>query len=102
MSILQIQVKDDEGYSISSDPTQLCFCNESENSCGKATQSRSIHPGQQVMVSVVAIDQSGLAIPTLIHTKVSSGNLSERISYETGSNCTSRKFSITTQTFTTN
>ena len=96
MSILQIQVKDDEGYSISSDPTQLCFCNESENSCGKATQSRSIHPGQQVMVSVVAIDQSGLAIPTLIHTKVSSGNLSERISYETGSNCTSRKFSITT------
>ena len=94
MSILQIH-KDNVGYSISSDPTQLCFCDKSEKSCGEAKQSRSIYPGQQVMVSVLAIDQSGLAISTLIHTKVYTGNMSETISYETGSNCTSRNFSIT-------
>ena len=27
MSILQVRTKDDVGHSISSDPTQLCFCN---------------------------------------------------------------------------
>ena len=46
------------------------------------------------MVSVVAVDQSGLAIPTLIHTKIYSGNTSETISYETEENCTSRNYSI--------
>ena len=92
-NILQIH-KDNVGYSISSDPTQLCFCDKSEksNCCEKAKQSRSILPGQQVMVSVLAIDQSGSTISTLIHTKVYTGNLSETISYETGSNCTSRNF----------
>ena len=82
------------GYSISSDPTQLCFCDMSELSCGKISQSRSIFPGQQVVVSVVAVDQSGLAIPTFIHTKIYSGNTSETISYETEENCTSRNYSI--------
>ena len=51
-------------------------------------------------MSVVAIDQSGLAIPTLIHTIVHSGHnltVSEIISYETGGNCTSRNYSVTTK-----
>ena len=37
------------------------------------TRSRRIYPGQQVEVSVVAIDQLGSAIPTLIHITVLSG-----------------------------
>ena len=63
-------------------------------------QSRSIYPGQLVAVSVVAIDQSGLAIPTLIHTQVHSGHnltVSEIISYETEGNCTNRNYSVTTK-----
>ena len=63
-----------------------------------ATQSRSIYPGQQIEVSVVAIDQSNSAIPALIHTTVRSGHnltVSETISYETGENCTSRNHSVT-------
>ena len=98
MSIFQAQRKDDLCHSISSDPTQLCFCNMSEHSCGEVTQSRSIYPGQQVVVSVVAIDQSGSAISTLIHTNIRFGQnltVSETISYQTGSNCTSRNYSIT-------
>ena len=98
VSILQIQNKDDMGYSISSDPTQVCFCNMSGLSCSNTTTSRSIYPGQQVVVSVVAIDQSGLAIPTFIHTNVRLGHnltLLETISYETGSNCTSRNYTVT-------
>ena len=88
----------DKGHSISSDPTQLCFCNKSKLNCTETTQSRSIYPGQQVEVSVVAIDQSHLPIPALIHTTVRSGNNligSETISYETGENCTSRNYSVT-------
>ena len=88
----------DKGHSISSDPTQLCFCNKSKLNCTETTQSRSIYPGQQVEVSVVAIDQSHLPIPALIHTTVHSGNnliMSETISYETGENCTSRNYSVT-------
>ena len=88
----------DKGHSISSDPTQLCFCNTSKLNCTETTQSRSIYPGQQVEVSVVAIDQSHLPIPALIHTTVRSGNnliMSETISYETGNNCTSRNYSVT-------
>ena len=102
MSVLQIQNKDDMGYSISSDPTQLCFCNMSGLSCSNTTSSRSIYPGQEVVVSVVAIDQSGLAIPTLIHTNVRLGHnltLLETISYETQSNCTSRNYSVTPKSF---
>ena len=95
MSILQVHHKDDVGYSITSDPTRLCFCNASQWNCRKVSQSRNIYPGQQVAVSVVAIDQSGSAIPTLIHTEVHSGNISEMISYETGRICTSRNYSVT-------
>ena len=100
MSILQ--GSDDKGPSISSDPTLLCFCNKSEWNCKEATQSRSIYPGQQIEVSVVAIDQSNLAIPALIHTTVRSGHnltVSETISYETGENCTSRNHSVTPKNF---
>ena len=96
MSILQ--GNNGKGHSISSDPTQLCFCNKSKPNCTETTQSRRIYPGQQVEVSVVAIDQSYLPIPALIHSTVRSGNnliMSETISYETGDNCTSRNYSAT-------
>ena len=92
-----IHSKEDTSHSISSDPTQLCFCNASEQNCRETTQSRNIYPGQQVAVSVVAIDQSCLAIPTVIHSSIrSSHNLtvSEIISYETESYCTSRNYSL--------
>ena len=55
-SILQVHHEHDVGYSISSDPAQLCFCKMSELSCGEVSQSRSIYPGQQAEVSVVAVD----------------------------------------------
>ena len=93
-----IQGNGDKAYTISSHPTQLCFCNNSKLNCTGLSQSRSIYPGQQVEVSVVAIDQSNLAIPALIHTTVRSGHnltVSETISYETGENCTSRNYSVT-------
>ena len=63
-----LQGHGDKGHSISSDPTQLCFCNMSKLNCTETTQSRRIYPGQQVEVSVVAIDQSGSTIPALIFT----------------------------------
>ena len=91
-----LQGHSDKGYSISSDPIQLRFCNRSEWNCTETTQLRSIYPGQQVEVSVVAIDQSGSAIPALIHTAVLSGqilNIAETISYEIGENCNSRNYS---------
>ena len=93
-----LQENGDKVHSISSYPTQLCFCNRSKLNCTETTRSRSIYPGQQVEVSVVAIDQSGSTIPALIHTAVRSGDnliMSETISYETGENCTSRNYSVT-------
>ena len=95
MSILQ---ENDMGHSISSNPSQLCFCNTSKQNCRETTQSRSIYPGQQVEVSVIAIDQSGSAIPTLTHIKRPSGNdinSSEIISYNTGENCVTKNYSVT-------
>ena len=80
MSILYVGREDN-----TSDPSQLCFCNTSELNCREVIQSRSIFPGQQVAVSVVAIDQSGLAIPTFIHIQIHSAHnltVSEIISYE--------------------
>ena len=38
MSTLQTQNKDDMGYSTLSDPTQLCFCNMSGQSCSDITK----------------------------------------------------------------
>ena len=98
MSISHVQRKDNTGHSISSDPSQLCFCNTTGLNCEEVLQSRHIYPGQHVAVSVVAIDQSGSAIPTLIHTNIHSGHnltVSEIISYETGGNCTNRNYSVT-------
>ena len=92
-----LQENGDKSHSISSDPTQLCFCNMSKPNCTETTQSRRIYPGQQVEVSVVAIDQSGSTIPVLIHTAVRSGDnliMSETISYETGESCTNRNYSL--------
>ena len=99
MSILR--GNDDTSHSISSDPTQLCFCNKNQINCTELSQSRSIYPGQQVEVSVIAIDQSGSAIPALINATIHSGhilNVSETISYGTGGNCTSRNYFITPKT----
>ena len=93
-----LQGHGDKSHSISSDPTQLCFCNKSKPNCTETTQSRRIYPGQQVEVFVVAIDQSGSTVPALIHTTVRSGDnltVSETISYDTGENCTSRNYSVT-------
>ena len=94
MSILQ---ENEMGHSISSNPSQLCFCNTSNQNCRETTQSRNIYPGQQVEVSVIAIDQSGSAIPTLTHIKRSSGNdinSSQIISYNTGENCVAKNYSV--------
>ena len=88
----------DKGHSISSDPTQLCFCNMSQLNCTGLSQSRSIYPGQHFEISVGAIDQSGSAIPALIHITIHTGdNLTgvKTISYETENNCTSRNYSVT-------
>ena len=88
----------DKDHSISSDPTQLCYCNMGKLNCAEKTWSRSIYPGQQVEVSVVATDQLNLTISVLIHTAVRSGHnltVSETISYETRENCTSRNYSVT-------
>ena len=93
-----LQGHGDKSHSISSDPTQLCFCNMSKPNCTETTQSRRIYPGQQVEVFVVAIDQSGSTVPALIHTTVRSGinlTVSETISYETGEIYTSRNYSVT-------
>ena len=87
--------KDYKEHSISSEPTQLCFCNKSKLNCTELRQSRNIFPGQSVEVSAIAIDQSGSAIPTIIHSTIHSLNVSETISYRTGENCTQRKYSIT-------
>jgi len=82
--------------SISSDPTQLCFCSKNDQNCTDAIQTESIYPGQHIEVSVVAVDQSDVAIPTLVHVNVHSGkdhNVTEIITYEAEGNCTSRKYS---------
>ena len=89
-----IHSKDDKEHSISSEPTQLCFCNKSKLNCTELTQSKNIFPGQSIEVSAIAIDQSGSAIPTLIHSTINPLNVSETISYLTGENCTQRKYSI--------
>ena len=89
------QENDKMDHSISSDPTQLCFCNMSKVNCSVLSQPKNIYPGQWFEVSAVAIDQSGSAVPALIHTKLHSSNLSATITYETGENCTSRRYSAT-------
>ena len=92
-----LQGNDDKGHSISSHPTQLCFC---DRKCTETSQSISIYPGQQVEVCTVAIDQSGSTVPALIHTTIRSGinlTVSETISYETGENCTSKNYSVTSK-----
>ena len=96
MSILQRE--NDKGHSISSNPSHLCFCNMTAVNCTAVSQSRSIYPGQQVEVSAAAVDQSGLIVPALIFTELCSDynlNMSETRSYESGENCTSRKYLTT-------
>ena len=90
--------ENDKGHSISSNPTHLCFCNMTAVNCTAVSQSRSIFPGQQVEVSAAAVDQSGLIVPALIYTELCSDynlSMSETRSYESGENCTSRKYPTT-------
>ena len=98
-SVVQEGWKRRDSSYISSDPTKLCFCSTDEQNCTAAFQSRSIYPGQGVVVSVIAVDQSDVAVPTLVHASIYSGeshdsNVSETISYEIAGNCTSRRFSV--------
>ena len=89
-------VQNSSGSSISSDPTQICFCSRYDRNCTDTIQSKSIYPGQDIAVSVIAVDQSDVAIPTLVHVNVRSGkdhNVTEIITYETERSCTSRNYS---------
>ena len=89
-------VQNSSGSSISSDPTQLCFCCRNGQNCTDTIQSKSIYPGQNIEVSVIAVDQSDLAIPTLVHVNVRSGkdhNQTEIITYKTERSCTSKNYS---------
>jgi len=53
-------------FSISSDPTQICFCDKNDWNCTEVVQTRRIYPGQDIEVSAIAVDQSDVAIPSLI------------------------------------
>ena len=86
-------------FSISSDPTQICFCDKNEWNCTEVVQSRRIYPGQAIEVSAIAVDQSDIAISSLILGILHSGidqdsYVSESILYETGGNCTSRNYPV--------
>ena len=91
-------VQNSSSFSISSDPTQLCFCSTKDQNCTDTIQSKSksIYPGQHIEVSVIALDQSDTPIPTLVHVSVHLGNdnVTEIITYETERNCTSRMHSL--------
>jgi len=89
----------DMRFSISSDPTQICFCDKNEWNCTEVVQSRRIYPGQDIEVSAIAVDQSDVAIPSLILGNLRLGRdqdsyVSESILYETGGNCTSRNYPV--------
>ena len=90
-------VQNDNGSFISSDPTQLCFCSRYDRNCTDTIQSKSIYPGQDIAVSVIAVDQSNVAIQTLIHVNVRPGkdnHQTEIITYETDRSCTSRNYTL--------
>ena len=86
--------------SVSSDPSQLCFCSTSGHAknCTKIFQEVRIFPGQDFAVSVIAIDQSDKAINTVVHGNLTSGvndlHLMETISYEVRSICTKKRYSV--------
>jgi len=84
--------------SVSSDPSQLCFCSMNGKNCTKIFQEVRIFPGQDVAVSVIAIDQSDKAITTVVHANVTSVvsdlHVMETISYEVRRNCTKKRYSV--------
>ena len=54
--VLFYQVESITWFSISSDSTQICFCDKNEWNCTKVDQSRRIYPDQDIEVSAIAVE----------------------------------------------
>ena len=80
---------------ISSDPTEVCFCSSSRTECEVKTQHKSVFAGQRFDVSVLAVDQANEAIPAIFHADL---NIENR-SYIISNHCTMKEYTFTSANY---
>ena len=72
-TVIQLEGRDNSSArGVSSQPYQLCFCEDNlQHTCAKI-QNRTVYRGQRFNISLVAIAEGGTTVSTLVTTKVSS------------------------------
>ena len=97
-SIFQVQNTDDDPTAISSDPYQVCFCNNSKPLCGiQKFWHMYTYPGAQFHVQAVVVGQKfgivpGVVRATLQNTSAVLGDLQQ--SQATGKSCTTLNYTV--------
>ena len=71
-----VQFEDDNTTSeISSDPFQICPCENNYPNCSTLMKKLSIHPGETFQVSVVSTGQRNGTVPAQVRSQISTGRL---------------------------
>ena len=96
--IFKVQNTDEDPTAVSSDPYQVCFCNNSKPQCGKQRYS-SIHtyPGALFHMQAVVVGQKngivpGVVLAGLVNTSALLGDLQQ--SQTTGKSCTTLNYIV--------
>ena len=95
-----VNIEGDTDYNttstISSDSFRVCPC-EAENlpNCSKSIKTLSVHPGETIQVSVVAVGQRDGIVPAQVRSRISNGRLlSSQTVQQTTKMCTTLNYTV--------
>ena len=61
--------------SVSSDPFQICLCENNYPNCSKSNKTLSVYPGETFQISVVTIGQRNGIVPAAVGSRMNQGRL---------------------------
>ena len=78
---LLVHIEDDNtNPSISSDPFRICPCENNRPDCSESDKSYTVHPGETICVSVVAVGQRNGVVPAKVRSRLTSESYHPRSS----------------------
>ena len=96
-----VYIEDDNtNSSISSEPLQVCRCENNHPDCSKSGITLSVNPGETFTISVVAVGQRYGAVPALITSSIDSSPLPNLLPFQyyqqTTNKCTKLNYTVFT------
>ena len=86
---------DNTTSSVSSDPYQICLCENNYPNCSKSNKKLSVYPGETFQISVVTIGQRSGIVPAAVGSRMNQGRLlNSQYVQQTTKTCTTFNYTV--------